>query len=68
MAALASKSQSQKIFEKLRTKPANRVSMPHVKIGYGSEVADEDANSRYASIAGRRIQHGPPYLSVSISA
>jgi tRNA(His) 5'-end guanylyltransferase len=30
MAALASKSQSQKIFEKLRTKPANRVSMPHV--------------------------------------
>lgn len=30
MAALASKTQSQKIFEKLRTKPANRVSIPHV--------------------------------------
>jgi len=32
MAALASKSQSQKIFEKLRTKPANRVSMPHASL------------------------------------
>jgi hypothetical protein len=28
MSALASKTQSQKIFEKLRTKPANRVSIP----------------------------------------
>jgi hypothetical protein len=35
MAALASKSQSQKIFEKLRTKPANRVSMPHVNVILG---------------------------------
>jgi hypothetical protein len=35
MAALASKTQSQKIFEKLRTKPANRVSMPHVSLVLG---------------------------------
>jgi hypothetical protein len=54
--AMATKAQSQKIFEKLKTKPANRVS------GHSSISRRKANNGRYALIVVRRIQPGHPSL------
>jgi ADP-ribosylation factor GTPase-activating protein 2/3 len=67
MAALASKSQSQKIFEKLRTKPANRVSKPKDPRPLRM-IADYGMISSYALIVGKRIPHGLQCPSESTSA
>ena len=58
MSSSATKAQSQKIFEKLKTKPANKV--------YDYQVPElrrsrELSGYRYALIAVRRTQHGHQY-------
>jgi hypothetical protein len=60
MAALATKTQSQTIFTKLKQKPANKVCERLDGAQYTTNTA-----SRYASTAAQRTQHGAPYLSVS---
>ena len=60
MAAMATKQQSQKIFEKLKTKPANRVSP--LKLGLRLPLTI----SRSALTVARRIQHGLRFLLASI--
>jgi hypothetical protein len=59
----ATKAQSQKIFEKLKIKPANRVRMPHpVSVAYLTDGA------RYASTAAKTTRHGRPYPLAYTSA
>lgn len=55
--ALATKAQSQKIFEKLKTKPANKVCEAALNI-----LATID-KVRYVLIAGPKTQHGLRYHS-----
>lgn len=57
----ATKAQSQKIFEKLKTKPANKVYLHQVtELHHEYELSDY----RYASTAVRRTQRGLQYHSV----
>lgn len=51
----ATKAQSQKIFEKLRSKPANKV---HLGLPLTAIDNETDLRSRYASTADQRTQHG----------
>jgi ADP-ribosylation factor GTPase-activating protein 2/3 len=66
MAALASKTQSQKIFEKLRTKPANRVRFHNAT--YTTPRSLTRLLFSYASTADRRIQLGHQFPLESIYA
>ena len=62
--ALATKAQSQKIFEKLKTKPANKVSAA----AYTNIISSiHSLFSRCVSIVAPRIPHGPPFLSAYTS-
>lgn len=61
MSSSATKAQSQKIFEKLKTKPANKVHLHQV---LELEEEYELTSYRYASTAVQRIQRGPQYHSV----
>lgn len=72
----ASKAQSQKIFEKLKLKPANKVRTTHHLLPNGHHpapdchsvfwplFADASLARRYASTANPRTRPGRPYLSV----
>lgn len=72
---LASKQQSQKIFEKLKTKQANKVRPNNFarlvllsRHERGFAYADAINYGRSASTAARRTRHGPRCPSVSTSA
>ena len=60
----ATKAQSQKIFEKLKTKPANKVGLFHSIIGFSIHRLKID---RYASTAAPKIQLGLRSLLVFTS-
>lgn len=73
MAALATKTQSQKIFEKLKSKPANKVqpiNCPPLSSLESAGTSADDVNLvyRYALTAMQRTPHGHQYPSASISA
>ena len=62
MSALASKLESQKIFEKLKTKPANRVSK-HATCHFDMEILTNGfVTGRYALIVGKKIRRGLLFL------
>lgn len=64
--AMASKQESQQIFEKLKTKAANKVGAP-VNL-YTILPAEVNMQHRYALIASRTTQHGPRSLLQSTFA
>ena len=64
--ALATKTQSQNIFSKLKSKPANKVRCLAGRGHGGQEGLTVDC--RYASTAAQRTQHGAPCRSASTCA
>ena len=56
----ATKAQSQKIFEKLKTKPANKV---RSHLDYLACLPHADLSPRYVLTAAPKTQLGPPFLS-----